>query len=97
MMKWMTRLQILLQRLMSSWMDMLEPVTQAHPQVLAQMQADAALTGVAPTAERIQEIMQTINGNMRTFHQNDFPLGENLIALLMCCHLQICLRTSETL
>ena len=83
MMKWMTRFQILLQRLMSSWMDMLEPVTQAHPQVLAQMQADAALTGVAPTAERIQEIMQTINGNMRTFHQNDFPLRENLIALLM--------------
>ena len=43
MMKWMTRFQILLQRLMSSWMDMLEPVTQAHPQVLAQMQADAAV------------------------------------------------------
>ena len=27
--------------------------------------------------------MQNINGNLRTFHQNDFPLGENLIALLM--------------
>ena len=83
MMKWMTRFQILLQRLMSSWMDMLEPVTQAHPQVQAQMQADAMMNGVAPTAERIQEIMQNINGNLRTFHQNDFPLGENLIALLM--------------
>ena len=83
MMKWMTRFQILLQRLMSSWMDILEPVTQAHPQVQAQMQADAVMNGVAPTAERIQEIMQTIDGNLRTFHQNDFPLGENLIALLM--------------
>ena len=39
MMKWMTRFQILLQRLMSSWMDMLEPVTQAHPQVLAYLDA----------------------------------------------------------
>ena len=83
MMKWMTRFQILLQRLMSSWMDMLDPVTQVHPQVQAQMQADAAMTGVAPTAERIEEIMQNVNGSMRILHQNDFPLGENLIALLM--------------
>ena len=45
--------------------------------------ADAVLTGVAPTLERIQEIMQNVNGNMRILHQNEFPLGENLIALLM--------------
>ena len=27
--------------------------------------------------------MQNVNGNMRILHQNEFPLGENLIALLM--------------
>ena len=27
--------------------------------------------------------MQNVNGNMRILYQNEFPLGENLIALLM--------------
>ena len=64
-------------------MDMLDPVTQVHPQVQAQMQADAAMNGVAPTAERIQEIMQNVNGNLRIPSSERFSLGENLIALLM--------------
>lgn len=60
------QLENYIQRLMSSWMDILDPVTQAPLQVQQQMQADTVMKGARPDPERLHVIITQVTQNLRT-------------------------------
>ena len=89
MLDWIGRFQVLTKRLKDSWMDMYEPFSKAGTAFQAYwttVQADERAARV-PTAERTTEdgAFEAFETEKKQEHMDNFPLSENLYALLFYC------------
>ena len=85
MLRWIGRMSVLRKRLTESWMDLFEPADENNPAFLRDAAQAAVVNGFAwpPQDDEMQLMLQDWNNAQRRRHAANFPLSDNLFALIL--------------